>query len=32
MHLNELRAERTPEFLENYEMYKQKYRLADIKG
>lgn len=31
-YLNELRAERTPEFLENYEMYKQKYRLADIKG
>lgn len=29
-YLNELKAERTPEFLEYYQMYKQKYRLAKV--
>ena len=30
-YLNELRAERNPQFVENYEKYKQKYRLAEQK-
>jgi phosphate:Na+ symporter len=28
-YLNELRAERNPQFVENYEKYKHKYRLAE---
>lgn len=28
-YLNELRAERSPQFIESYNAYKHKYRLAD---
>ena len=29
-YLNELRAERSPQFIESYNAYKHKYRLADF--
>lgn len=28
-YLNELKSERNPQFVKNYEKYKQKYRLAE---